>query len=134
MSPEVIKGKTVLTKDLQKIDLFSLGVSLYILDFGHYPFDFTKEDNDEEIYQKINSEWKVTDENNIFSRHFIDLLNGLLEKDINKRINIFQALNSYFVQGAKILLDEKEKIYNANSFLSYIITDHIRPFQEYISN
>ena len=76
----------------------------------------------------------MTDKNNNFSRHFIDLLNGLLEKDINKRINIFQALNSYFVQGAKILLDEKEKTYNANSFLSYIITDHIRPFQEYISN
>lgn len=134
MSPEVIKGKTILAKDLQKIDLFSLGITLYVLGFGCYPFDFTKEDNDEEIYQKINSEWKVTDENNIFSRHFIDLLNGLLEKDINKRINIFQALNSYFVQGAKILLDEKEKTYNANSFLSYIITDHIRPFQEYISN
>ena len=134
MSPEVIKGKTVLTKDLQKIDLFSLGVTLYVLAFGCYPFDFTKEDEDEEIYQKINSDWKVTDKNNNFSRHFIDLLNGLLEKDINKRINIFQALNSYFVQGAKILLDEKEKTYNANSFLSYIITDHIRPFQEYISN
>lgn len=134
MSPEVIKGKTVLTKDLQKIDLFSLGVTLYVLAFGCYPFDFTKEDDDEEIYQKINSDWKVTDKNNNFSRHFIDLLNGLLEKDINKRVNIFQALNSYFVQGAKILLDEKEKTYNANSFLSYIITDHIRPFQEYISN
>ena len=134
MSPEVIKGKTVLTKDLQKIDLFSLGVTLYVLAFGCYPFDFTKEDEDEEIYQKINSDWKVTDKNNNFSRHFIDLLNGLLEKDINKRVNIFQALNSYFVQGAKILLDEKEKTYNANSFLSYIITDHIRPFQEYISN
>ena len=133
MSPEVIKGKTVLTKDLQKIDLFSLGVSLYILGFGHYPFDFTKEDNDEEIYKKINSGWKVTVKNN-FSRHFIDLLNGLLEKDINKRINISQALNSYFVQGAKILLDEKEKTYNANSFLSYLITDYFRPFQEYISN
>ena len=133
MSPEVIKGKTVLTKDLQKIDLFSLGVSLYILGFGHYPFDFTKKDNDEEIYKKINSGWKVTVKNN-FSRHFIDLLNGLLEKDINKRINISQALNSYFVQGAKILLDEKEKTYNANSFLSYLITDYFRPFQEYISN
>ena len=106
MSPEVIKGKTVLTKDLQKIDLFSLGVTLYILAFGCYPFDFTKEDDDEEIYQKINSDWKVTDKNNNFSRHFIDLLNGLLEKDINKRINIFQALNSYFVQGANILLTQ----------------------------
>ena len=97
MSPEVIKGKTILTKDLQKIDLFYFGITLYVLDFGCYSFNFTKGDNDEEIYQKINSEWKATDESNIFSRHFIDLLNGLLEKDINKIINIFQALNSYFV-------------------------------------
>ena len=104
MSPEVIKGKTILTNDLQKIDLFYFGITLYVLDFGCYSFNFTKGDNDEEIYQKINREWKVTSENIIFSRHFIDLLNGLLEKDVNKRINIFQALNSYFVQGAKILL------------------------------
>ena len=80
MSPEVIKGKTILTKDLQKIDLFSLGITLYVLAFGCYPFNCTKGDNDEEIYQKINREWKVTSENIIFSRHFINLLNGLLEK------------------------------------------------------
>ena len=104
MSPEVIKGKTILTNDLQKIDLFYFGITLYVLDFGCYSFNFTKGDDDEEIYQKINSEWKAIDESNIFSRHFIDLLNGLLEKDVNKRINIFQALNSYFVQGAEILL------------------------------
>ena len=78
MSPEVIKGKTILTNDLQKIDLFYFGITLYVLDFGCYSFNFTKGDDDEEIYQKINSEWKAIDESNIFSRHFIDLLNGLL--------------------------------------------------------
>jgi len=134
MSPEIIMRKKIKIKDLQKVDLFSLGVTIYVLAFGHYPFEFTKGDDDEEIFNKINSGWKVTDEDNNFSNHFINFLNGLLENDINKRLNIRECLNHYWVQGAQILLNEKENVYNANSFLSYLITNHFRSFEEYISH
>ena len=67
-----------------------------------------------------------------YSKHFIDFLTKLLEKNINKRININQALNHYWVKGAEILINEKEKIYNAGNFLSYLITDHIKAFDDYI--
>ena len=134
MSPEIIKRKKIKTRDLQKVDLFSLGVTIYILAFGHYPFEFTKGDDDEEIYNKINSGWKVTDEDNNFSIHFINFLNGLLEGDIDNRLNIRECLNHYWVQGAQLLLNEKENTYNANSFLSYLITNHFRSFEEYMSH
>jgi len=133
MAPEIIKSEKVKRKDMQKIDLFSLGVTLYVLAFGEYPFDMSSGDSDEEIYQKIKSGWKVEDKNNEFSEHFVEFLNRLLESDINKRMTINEALNSYFIRGAQILMNEKENTYNANSFLSYLITDHFRSFNEYLS-
>ena len=134
MSPEILGRKRIKTKDIQKVDMFSLGVTLYILGFGQLPFNIGQEDSDEEMLNKIKSGWKVEDSNNIFSSHFINLLNGLLEVDIKKRLSINQALNDYWIRGAEIILNEKENTYNANSFLSYLITDHIRSFQEYIYN
>ena len=133
MAPEIIKSEKVKRKDMQKIDLFSLGVTLYVLAFGEYPFDMSSGDSNEEMYQKIKSGWKVEDKNNEFSEHFIEFLNRLLESDINKRMTINEALNSYFIRGAQILMNEKENTYNANSFLSYLITDHFRSFNEYLS-
>jgi serine/threonine protein kinase len=134
MAPEIINSEKVKRNDMQKIDLFSLGVTLYVLAFGDYPFEMSSGDSDEEIYKKIKSGWKVEDKNNEFSEHFIKFLNGLLEGDINKRMNIDEALNSYFIRGAQILMNEKENTYNANSFLSYLITDHFRSFNEYLSS
>ena len=134
MAPEIINSEKVKRNDMQKIDLFSLGVTLYVLAFGEYPFDMSSGDSNEEMYQKIKSGWKVEDKNNEFSVHFIKFLNKLLEGDINKRMTIDEALDSYFIRGAQILMNEKENIYNANSFLSYLITDHFRSFNEYLSN
>jgi serine/threonine protein kinase len=55
MAPEVISSKTIDVKDLNKVDLFSLGVVLYNLAFGSFPFDYKCEDfnNKEKIYNKI---------------------------------------------------------------------------------
>jgi serine/threonine protein kinase len=133
MAPEIIKTKRVKKKDMQKIDLFSLGVTIYVLAFGDFPFNMTRDDSDKEMYQKIKSGWKVEDNYNEFSTNFIEFLNGLLESDINKRMNLEDALNSYFIRGAEILMNEKENTYNANSFLSYLITDHFYSFNEYLN-
>ena len=132
MAPEILKGTKIKIKDLQKVDLFSLGVTLYILGFGQLPFNINSEDNEQEMLYKLKSGWKVVDRNNIFSSHFINFLNGLLQVNIGERMTINQALKSYWIKGAEIILNEKENTYNANTFLSYLITDHIREFQEYI--
>ena len=135
MAPEVIKRQEIEIKNFHKIDLFSLGVTLYRLAFGCYPFDLKREDmdNDDIIYNKINSDWKVKNEETEFSNYFIDFLNCLLEKDINKRINIDEAMNHYWVQGGKILFEEKENISNANIFLTSLITDHFLTFNKYLN-
>ena len=69
-----------------------------------------------------------------YSSYFIDFLSKLLEKDINKRINIYEALNHYWIKGANLLLDEKEKSYYNNNFLCYLLVNHIKMFEDYIHN
>ena len=136
MAPEVIKKEKIKVKDYHKIDLFSLGVMLYRLAFGFYPFNLERNDseNDDIIYKKITSDWKAENIGTEFSRYFLDFLNCLLEKDINKRIDINNAMNHYWVKGAKILFEEKEKINNANVFLTSLITDNFYMFDKYIYN
>ena len=137
IAPEVIKSKTININDLNKIDLYSLGVVLYNLAFGTYPYKINRDDsnNYDKIYDKIkNNKLEFDNEGNCYSKYFIDFLNQLLEKEINKRINISQALNNYWINGAQILLDEKEKVNNSNSFLIYLLTDHFINFDKYLNN
>ena len=136
MAPEVIKSKKINIKDLNKIDLYSLGVILYKLAFDLYPYDLNGEDCDDydKIYEKIkNNELQFNNEENYYSKFFIDFLKQLLEKDVNKRIKISQACNHYWIKGANILLDEKENIFNACNFLIYLLTDHFQNFDKYIN-
>lgn len=137
MAPEVLRSDTININDLNKVDLYSLGVVLFCLAFGTYPFDLTHNDskNYNLIYEKITTKvLKFDNEDNYYSSHFIDFLKRLLEKDINKRININEAFNNYWVKSAEILIDEKEKMYNAGKFLGYLVTDHIKNFDDYIKN
>ena len=134
MAPEVIKKKIINKKDLNKVDLYSFGVVLYGLAFGIFPFNLSKEDYKDyhTIYKKIMKEKLVFDKDYCYSSHFIDFLKKLLEKDINKRININEALNHYWIKGGEILLNEKEKICNAELFLSHLITNHLKKFDDYL--
>lgn len=136
ISPEVIKEDKINVSDLNKIDLYSLGVILHKFAFNFYPYDLSSDDsqNYDKIYNKIMKEWEVKDVSSKYSSYFIDFLNKLLEKDINKRININEALNHYWIKGSNILFDEKEKLCNANIFLSSLITDHFKDFNIYMKS
>ena len=132
MAPEVLSSKMIETKDIGKVDLYSLGVMLYNLAFSSYPFGLNHEDSKDYkvILNKIMSN-EIEIKDNTFSPQFIDFLKKLLEKDIKNRINICQALNHSWVKGAKILFKEKDKLYNAGAFLSLLITDQIKEFNDY---
>ena len=134
MSPEILNSDIINVKDLNKVDLYSLGVILYSLAFGYFPFELDKDDikDYKRIYEKIKKELKIDNEDNYYSPYFIDFIQKLLENDINKRIDIGQALDHYWIKGAQILLNEKENIFNASKFLSYLIADHIKNFDDYI--
>ena len=129
MSPEVLNSDIINANDLEKVDLFSLGVMLYNLAFCSYPYQ-----NEGEKEEELESnQHKLLESNKFqFSNYFIDFINKLLEKDINKRININQASEHYWIKGAELLLEEKEKLNNANIFLSYLIYDYFPNFNEYL--
>ena len=134
MAPEIIRTDIIDIEDLDKIDLYSFGVVLYYFAFGYFPFNLKNEDvkKYEVIYQKITQDLIINNKDDYYSSHFIDFLRRLLEKDIKKRISIKEALNHYWVKGAQILFDEKEKLFNASTFLTYLVTDHIKRFDDYI--
>ena len=137
IAPEILSSQTIQKKDLNKCDLYSLGITLYNLAFGNFPFDLKHEDakNHEKIREKVNTkELEIVNEGDYYSKYFIDFIKKLLEKNIEKRMNINEALNHHWIQGSKILFDEKEKLYNATSFLGDLITDNISNFNKFIKN
>jgi serine/threonine protein kinase len=133
IAPEVHSSKSINVKDLNKVDLYSLGVILYNLAFGSYPFGLNREDSDNysKIYSKIMKDFTIKNDSD-YNSYFIDFLNKLLERDINKRINIDQALQHYWIKGADILFNEMEKLYNINSFFVNLKTDHFKEFNDYM--
>lgn len=135
MAPEVIITKIIDKNNLNKIDLYSLGVTLYFLAFGKFPYDIIKEDTKyiNIIYNKIqNNKLEFYKEEKYYSLVFIDFLQKILEKDINKRINIYEAFNHPWIKGGNILLEEKEKISNISNFLIYLMTNHFFNFIDYL--
>ena len=134
MAPEVIRKQIISVNDLNKIDLYSLGVTLYKLAFNSYPFSLDLEDitNLDKFNENIMKELKIKNANGFYSIYFINFIQELLEKDISKRININQALNNYWVKGAKILFEEREKICDDFIFLNYLLYSHFYNFENYI--
>lgn len=138
MAPEIILQKYVLIRDINKIDLYSLGVSLYILAFGFYPYGLVPEDKDKyhNVIIKIHNYDGLNFNNRKvpLSPGFVDFLKKLLDFNLEKRINIEQALSHYWIKGADILMEEKEKLNNGNKFLNYLNLEHFRNFNEYLKN
>ena len=136
MSKEVLQSEKIKYKDLEKVDLYALGVVLYNLAFGKYPYDLIhgEENNYDEILEKIKRNELDLKNDNKYSKHFLDFLKSLLEKEIDKRIGLNQALEHYWIKGADLLNEEKEKFFNVNIFLSYLLTDYIKSFNDYLTN
>ena len=135
MSKEILKMDTIKVKDLHKVDLYAFGVILYNLAFDEYPYGLEKKDAHDykKILEKIETNKLTFPNTEDFSSHFLDFISKLLEKDIEKRMNMSEVLNHYWIKGGRILLDEQEKVYNAGVFLSYLLTNHISDFDAYIN-
>ena len=132
MSPEVIQSNTIDIDDISKVDTYSFGVMLYFLYFGYYPFNLRNEDKGDynKIYNKKMSKLEFNKNEYNISAGFVDFLEKLLDPNIKKRLSVFEAINHKFIQNAQILYDEKEKVHNASSFLAYLMTDHIKSFED----
>ncbi len=136
MSPEIINRTHMKIKEASKIDIYSLGVTLYDLAFGEFPYklkDVGSKDYDQ-ILKNIQSEKLEFPKERKVSELFKDFLSGLLEKDYTKRLSIFAALNHPWVKASQIIIDEKEKAFCPENFLINMITDNIPNFNNYIKN
>lgn len=136
MAPEIISKELMEIGEVEKIDIYSFGVSLYYLFYGEYPYNLkdVKIKDYQGILRKIKKEKLDFKVNKKISGLFKDFLTKILEKDYKKRLSISQAISHPWIQGSHIILDEKENTYNLENFLVKLITDNIPKFNEYIKN
>jgi myosin-light-chain kinase len=133
MSLEILKQECIEYVDINKIDSYELGVMIYFLVFGSFPYDIKYGDDYNKIKEKIeNNELEIKNKNQ-FSKYLIDFIEKLLKKNIKERMSIFEAVNHYWVKGGKLLYDEKEKTYNIYSFATQLMTDGVKEFNDYLN-
>ena len=87
MPPEVLKHEKLLP---QQIDVFSLGVILFLLVAGEFPFG--EPNKEDEFYKYIIEEnweeyWKLVDSDNNFSQDLKNLIQGMICYEPKKRFN-----------------------------------------------
>ena len=135
ISPEILEKTKILVKNANKIDIYSMGIMLYYLAFGTYPYDlkYVKSKDYENILNTLKNKKKLEFlEHRKISGMFQSFLEGILELDINKRLDIESALKHPWILGANIIMDEKEKLCCLQKFLVKLVTDDILEFNEYI--
>ena len=104
MPPEVLKNENLIP---QEIDVFSLGVILFLLVAGEFPFG--EPNKEDEFYKYIIEEnwdeyWKLVDSNNNFSQDLKNLIQGMICHEPNKRFNNEKIKSSkWFSDSTKIL-------------------------------
>jgi serine/threonine protein kinase len=134
MSPEVLDRKRINVKNACKIDIYSLGVLLYLLAYCDYPYKLNSVDskNYSQIKANIlNNELEFPKETG-HSQLFEDFLKKCLNKDITERYNLCQLKNHPWYKGYQIILNEKEKVYNAGKFVIDLMVDNILSFNKYL--
>lgn len=136
LSPEIMNGTKIEVEYCNKIDMFSLGVLLYCLAYGEFPFQLQLSDrnNFKLIRQKVNNGYFNFPENKNYSILFQYFIKGLLKKNIKERFSIQEALDNPWINGADIIFKEKDKLMDLEKFLINVITDNIKPFNEYLQN
>jgi serine/threonine protein kinase len=120
MAPEMLNQK----KYGKEIDVWSLGILLYEMLHGHSPFKPDKNDFcDIDVIRNIRFQKNVK-YNNKLSSECIELMSHLIDKNIKRRYNLDDILNSKFVKNFEKLqyflpkknITEFRKIDNNNKF------------------
>ena len=132
MSPEVNTKAQIKIKENEKFDLYSLGVTIYYLFYGEYPYNNGQDNTNKEENSSHKKEKLIFPEKRKMSKLFKDFLTKILDKDYTKRLNIREALNHPWIQGSKYIMDEKENMCCSENFLISLVTDNIFKFNEYI--
>ena len=134
MSPEMLNKKKIKVKFFEKIDIYSLGVTLYNLAFDCYPYGLSdiKDDDYGMIIKKLTNNNLEFPINIGISKKFESFLRAILEKDYEKRYNIKEALEDPWIKGWDIINEEKENNGFDENFINKLITNSIPKFNKYI--
>ena len=113
IAPEILKGE----KYDYKIDLWSIGIIMFRLNFGISPFSEVDKDKDNlnKYIEKFENESLKKTENEKFD----DLIKKLLEKDPSKRLKWDEYLNHGFFKDNIIILNRISLIYECQKDYSY---------------
>ena len=134
MPPEILNGTEIEIKYGDKIDVYCLGVTLFNLAFGSYPYGLNNVKGDD--YNKIAEtlkEAKLEFPNGFdVSENFKDFLKNMLELNIYNRYSIKDALNHPWVKGWEIISEEKENTILQENFIIRLISDNIPRFNDFI--
>ena len=132
--PRSFRSKKISIDDASKIDIYSLGVLLYYLAFDDYPYELKNVNHKDfkGILNNIKEKELIFPEKTGHSDLFRNFLKKCLDKDITKRYNINQVMNDPWFKGYQILLDEKEKLYNAGQLVIDLMVDNFIAFNKYI--
>ena len=132
---EILTKKEIEIKYGDKIDIYSLGVTLFNLIFGFYPYGLNniEENNYEQIKEYLKN--AILEFPNAYrlsekGKHF---LKKVLEKDYKERYNIKEALEDPWIKGWDIINEEKENIEIIEKFIIELISDNIYEFNSYIN-
>ena len=91
MSPEILNREKIKVKFFEKIDIYSLGVTLYNLAFGFYPYNLNNVQGND--YQNIGAQILNNNlqfpRNSGISKKFENFLRAILEKDYEDNIPKF---------------------------------------------
>ena len=134
MSLEMMNKTQIQVKYTGKMDVFSLGVTLYNLAFGIYPYGLSKiNGNDyDKIREQLNKATLEFPKEVEISKPFKEFLRKVLEKDYLKRYDTREALNDKWIKGWDIINEEKENTGIQENFIIKLISDNIPKFNEYI--
>ena len=136
ISPEVLNKKKIKSNDASKIDIFSFGALLYFSAFGIFPYNIheLKDEDYDKMNEYIEKNELIFPEGFSVSDKFISFLKKCLEKNIDKRYDIYNIFNDEWVKGGEIIKEYKEKLCNTNIFLNDAISDNILEFDEYLKS
>ena len=134
MPPEILNCKEIEIKYGDKIDVYCLGVTLYNLAFGCYPYGLNnvKGDDYDKIAETLKDAKLTFPEGFDVSDMFKDFLKNMLELSIYERYSIKDALNDKWIQGWEIISEEKENTILQENFIIRLIPDNIPKFNEFI--
>ena len=101
--PEVLDPRNKNAKMDPSMDMWALGVILYIMLTGLHPYDLTGNATDDEVARAVLSDKLPPLRNSPITAHLsdsaIDLIEKLMSKDVNKRITAHEMLEHPWVKG-----------------------------------